>query len=168
MKQVFLAMAFLFLFVVGKANSVLAQRVKDGLYLIVKVDSTQAQRTQPANGIALKYSKLFEEFDAVAAARIVVDSNEYVPLDLKKSPTTEPDAAQKKKLNLTLTTEASELLRSFTTKHLARKMAVVVDGEVLAVQNVKESITNGQLQITKCTKKTCERLYFKLEDNVKK
>ena len=167
MKRLFL-FALLLVLLVGHSATALAQKVKDGLYLIAGIDSTAAQRAVPASGIPVKYSKLFEEFKGQAQTRIVLDANEYVPLDLGKSPATTPDTKLKKKLVLTLTPAASEKLRTFTEKYLTRKVAVVVDDEVVGVHDIKEAITNGQLQITKCTANACERLYFKLEDNVKR
>ena len=168
MKQFILSASCLFLFVAAQAKMPLKHTIADGLYLIAGIDSTAAQRAIPAAGVGIGYSNLFEEFKKQAQNRIVVDTNEFVPLDLGTSPKALPSANAKKKLLLTLTPAASEKLRSFTQKYLTRKVAVVVDGEVISVENISQAISNGQLQIMKCTDKACERLYFKLEDNVKK
>ena len=157
-----------FLFEATWAKVPLKHNIPDGLYLIAAIDSTAAQRANPAAGVGIWYSQLFEEFKKQALTRIVVDTNEFVPLDLSTSPKAVPQAAIKKKLLLTLTPAASEKLRSFSKKYLTRKVALVVDGEAISVENINEAISNGQLQIMKCTDKACERLYFKLEDNVKK
>jgi hypothetical protein len=47
-------------------------------------------------------------------------------------------------------------------------VAIVVGGEVLTMHKIKEPITSGQLQISRCNDNACELLYVRLRDNVKK
>lgn len=143
--------------------------IPDGLYLIVKIDTAATQvDTLSSKEIAIYFSKLFEDFNSDEYLRIIIDTTEYVPLELEKAPTTEQQSKAKKILFLSLTKEASEKLKSFTTNHLMKHVALVVDGEVLTMHKIKEPITSGQLQITRCNDNACERLYVTLKDNIKK
>jgi len=143
--------------------------IPDGLYLIVKIDTLATQvDTLSSKEIAIYFGKLFEDFNSDGYLRIIIDSTEYVPLELEKAPTTEQQTESKKKLLLSLTKEASEKLKSFTTNHVMNRVAIVVDGEVLTMHKIKVPITSGQLQITRCNDNACERLYVKLKDNIKK
>ena len=143
--------------------------IPDGLYLIVKIDTLAAQiDTLSTKEIAIYFSKLFEDFNTNEYLRIIIDTTEYVPLELEKVPTTEQQTEAKKKLLLSLTKEASEKLKSFTTNHVMNRVALVVDGEVLTMHKIKVPITSGQLQITRCNDNACERLFVTLKDNIKK
>ncbi len=142
--------------------------IPDGLYLIAKIDTAAAQvDTLSSKQISIYFNKLFEDFNSDEYLRIIIDTTEYVPLELAKAPTTEQQTEAKKKLLLSLTKEASEKLKSFTTNHVMNRVALVVDGEVLTMHKIREPITSGQLQISRCNDNACERLYVTLKDNIK-
>lgn len=141
----------------------------NGLYLIVNMDTTGAPSIKVSNHeTVLKFSKLFDDYNEDSLTRIVVNTGEYVPLELEKPPVTEQQTEEKKKLLLTLTPAASEKLKTFTAVHVMQRVAIVVNGEVLTVHKIKEPITSGLLQITRCNDNACERLYVQLKGNVKK
>lgn len=141
----------------------------DGLYPIVNIDTVATQiDTLSSKEIAVYFSELFKDFNSNEYLRIIIDTSDYVPLELEKAPTTEQQTEAKKKLLLSLTKEASEKLKSFTTNHVMKHVAIVVDGEVLTMHRIKVPITSGQLQITRCNDNACERLNLKLKDNIKK
>lgn len=141
---------------------------KDGLYLIVRVDTVASQPdTLGTNEKAIFFSKMFEEYNGDEFTRIIIDTTEFVPLELEKPPVTEKDTDLKKKLLLSLTKEASEKLKTFTATYLMRLVALVVDGEALTMHKIKVAITSGELQITRCNDNACEKLLVKLKDNVK-
>lgn len=116
----------------------------------------------------IKFNKMFIENKDDEIIRILIDTSEYVPLELEKAPTTEPQTEQKKKLMLSLTPAASEILKTFSAKHVMKKVIIVVDGEALTMHKVREPITSGQLQITRCSDNACEKLFIMLKGNVKK
>lgn len=142
--------------------------IKDGLYRIVAIDTVPAQQTPlPRHSTAVFFSKLFEDYNDGEYNRLIIDTSEFVPLELEKAPTTEQQTENKKKLLLSLTQEASEQLKTFTAKHVRQRVALVVDGEALTMHKIREALTSGQLQITRCNDNACERLFVKLKDNVK-
>lgn len=144
------------------------KKLHDGLYLIVRVDTLESQPLDlKGDQTAVYFSPMFEDFND-GYNRIIIDSDEYVPLELEKPPVTEQQTELKKKLLLSLTPEASEKLKTFSTAHVMHRVALVIDGEALTVHKIREPLTSGQLQITRCTDNACERLYVKLKDNVKK
>ena len=117
--------------------------IPDGLYLVVKIDTVETQvKTLSSKEIALSFSKLFQDYNSNEYSRIIIDTTEYVPLELDKAPTTEQQTEAKKKLLLSLTNEASEKLKSFTTNHVMNHVAIVVDGEVLTMHKIKVPITS--------------------------
>lgn len=170
MKRIIFTILFtLFLCGISFAKTTPKKTIKDGLYLIDKIDTIATQLSPLShNEMAVSFSKLFAEYNSDGFLRIIIDTTQYVPLELEKAPTTEQQTEQKKKLLLSLTKEASEKLKSFTAAHVMSRVVIVVDGEALTMHKIKEPITSGQLQITRCTDNACERLYVKLKDNVKK
>lgn len=140
----------------------------DGLYLINRIDTAEAQPLSlSSNEKAIFFSKLFEEYNADGYQRIIIDTTQYVPLELMRSPGTEQETELKKKLLLSLTKEASEKLKTFTAAHVMDHVALVVDGEAMTMHKIKVPITSGQLQITRCGDNACEKLSVVLKDNVK-
>ena len=145
---------------IAQTNSI--RSIPDGLYLITRTDTTNMnEESRSSKEIEIRFNKLFLEFSSDEYLKIFVDTAEYVP-------TTEQQTEAKKKLLLTLTKEASESLKIFTSKHLSKHVVLVVDGEALTIHKIKEPITSGLLQITRCDDNACEILNLTLKDNVKK
>lgn len=153
----------------GFAQTSSVQTIPDGLYLIIRTDTiTSNVDALASNELQIYFSKLFEDFNSEDNFNIVIDTTEYVPLVLEKAPMTEQQTEAKKRLLLSLTPEASEKLKSFTTKHVMKHVVLVVAGEALTMHKIKEPITSGQLQITRCNDNACEQLNLSLKDNVRK
>jgi len=142
--------------------------IKDGLYLIDRIDSIHTSSNSISSGeIVIGFSAMFAEFNSDNIKRIIIDTTAWVPLELEKPPVAEQQTELKKKLLLSLTKEASEQLKTFTGNHIMRMVALVVDGEALTMHKIREAITSGQLQISRCNDNACEQLLVKLRDNVK-
>lgn len=48
-----------------------------------------------------------------------------------------------------------------------KEVVLVVDGEALTMHKIKEPLTSGLLQITRCNDNACELLLIKLKSNTK-
>ena len=130
-------------------------------------DSTQFDSIGK-NQVVINFNKMFIENAGQDITRVLIDTSEYVPLELDKAPTAEKQTEQKKKLMLSLTPAASEILKTFSAKNVMKKVVIVVGGEALTMHKIREAITGGQLQITRCSDNACEKLFIMLKDNVKK
>ncbi|MFH2143423.1 MAG: hypothetical protein ABIJ97_13440 [Bacteroidota bacterium] len=170
MKKLFLFLIFI-IFYSATFFSQTEQKntIKDGLYLVDKLgnDSTQFDSLKTSE-IIINFSHMFLENDKPEFTKLLIDTTEFVQLELEKLPSTEHQNELKANMMLSLTKEASENLEAFTSGHIMRKVALVVDGEAITVHKIREAITTGELQITRCDKNTCEQLIVKLKDNVKK
>ena len=144
-------------------------KINNGLYLVDYVDTVKVSEILLNDKEMIVYfSPMFDEFNSDKDTRIIIDTTQYVPLELETPPVTEQQTENKKKLLLSLTKEASERLESFTTKNIMRMVTLVVDGEALTLHKIKAVINGGQLQITRCNDNACETLYVKLKENIKK
>lgn len=150
------------------AEDVGKKTLPDGLYLLNRVDTIESQKSALLpNEKEIFFSTMFEEYNAREYIRLIIDTTQFVPLDLEQSPVAEQQTEQKKKLMLSLTHEASEKLKDFSTDHVMDRVALVVDGEALTMHMIRVPLTSGQLQITRCNDNACERLFTTLKDNVK-
>lgn len=166
MKKLFILIIFT---IFATAISFSQNKLKDGLYLVNRVDTIAGKTSElSVNETDVYFSKMFEEYNTDEFARIIIDTTQYVPLELESAPKTEQQTEDKKKLLLSLTKEASQRLESFTTEHLMKMVTLVVGGEALTMHKIKMAITGGQLQITRCNDNACETLFVKLKDNVVK
>lgn len=163
-----LLLAILFCFSISTAGTKPKKAISDGLYLIKK-EGTDTKRFDSVtkSDVVVRFDKMFVENKEHGHVRLLIDTSDYVPLELEKPAVTEQQTETKKKLLLSLTKEASEKLKIFTAKHVMKHVAIVVDGKALTMHRIKVAITSGQLQITRCNDNACERLFVKLKDNVK-
>jgi hypothetical protein len=166
MKKLFILIIFT---IFATAISFSQNKLKDGLYLVNRIDTIAGQTSElSVNETDVYFSKMFEEYNTDEFARIIIDTTQYVPLELESAPKTEQQTEDKKKLLLSLTKEASLRLESFTTEHLMKMVTLIVGGEALTMHKIKMAITGGQLQITRCNDNACETLFVKLKENVVK
>ena len=167
-KNIFLSCFILILCSIGCKQIESNKTFPDGLYLVTKVDtiSTELSTLSP-NEKAIFFSKIFDEYNSEEYTRIIIDTTQFVPLELENTPKTEQQTETKKKLLLSLTKNASEKLGIFTSNHVMDRVALVVDGEALTMHKIREAITSGKLQISRCNDNACELLLVKLKDNEK-
>jgi preprotein translocase subunit SecD len=166
MKKILFSLLFVCGLLVACSKRPPVKQIPDGLYLVSRIDSQDVAISSLASEeTVVRYNPLFDEFNEDVNSRIIINTNEYVPLELQAI-TAEQQTVNKKKLLLTLTRQASDQLKTFTEKHLMKMVAIVVDGEVLTRHKVKAVLTGGQLQISRCKDNACERVFVKLKDNV--
>ena len=163
---IFIVLSFISSFCFSQSKQ--SKTIPDGIYYIVKIDTTEFQiDTLSSNELSINFSKMFEDYNSEEYLKLIIDTTEYVPLELEAAPVAEKQTEFKKKLLLSLTQEASEKLKIFSKKHVLDRVAIVIDGEALTMHKIKEPITSGQLQITRCTDNACELLNVTLKDNIK-
>lgn len=141
--------------------------LKDGLYFIERSDTKKSNLFPlKINEKIISFNKEFIEKTDQNKLFLVVNINDYAPLELAEKPKTEQQEDQRKMLLLKLSDEAKEKLTVFTTKHLNEYAAMVVENEALTKHVIRSVIDGGYLQITRCTDNACEMLYTELQDNV--
>ena len=143
-------------------------KIHDGLFLIIK-EYTDTTNIHAGKGILISVNPDFlNEKLKGEALKLEIDTSDFVPLELASAPdsTIQPD--KKVKLFLSLTDSASKKLSSFTEKHLNKKVALVINGQVVTKHKVRAKITDGKVQVTRCTDNACKVLYIQLKDDYKK
>ncbi len=93
---------------------------------------------------------------------VALDLKDYVPLVIEGRPQTKSDGQGKSVLTVSLVQKNVKKAEAFTRAHLDGRMAMVLDGEIVTLHKIRSVITDGKLQITRCTDNACEVLCSKL------
>jgi preprotein translocase subunit SecD len=100
-------------------------------------------------------------------SKLVVDDDQFVALKLKKMPEAKLQPDNRKNLLIELQDDQTLRLKEFTTRNVMKQVALVIDGQAVTVHKIREPITGGQIQISRCTDNACEKLYYELQHDVK-
>ena len=88
--------------------------IPDGLYLVKKIDTIKTPlRPLLLNEKSIFFNKMFDEYNDQNYNRIIIDTTQYVQLNLEEDPKTEQDEESKKRLLLSLSKNASASLKYF-------------------------------------------------------
>lgn len=94
---------------------------------------------------------------------VALSTVQFVPINLAHKPTKNVDAQGKKQLMLELAKSEIVPLETFTRKNCGRSVAIVIGNQVVTVHKVREPITGGKMQITRCTDNGCDVLFTQLQ-----
>jgi hypothetical protein len=134
-----------------------AGSMPNGLY---KVLAYPAAREGPP---AVRYDpKLADPARSDSVKWVTLDTSDYVPLVLETKPRAIGQADGRIGLEITLAKEHVPTLEGFTRRNVGGLAAVVLDGEIVTVHKERAIITDGRMQITRCTDRACEKLLTKL------
>jgi hypothetical protein len=140
--------------------------VRDGFYEVMKLGTHTLTNDSLLQGqVVVEFDPLFNPGENT---RIGIDTTDYVPLELSKMPSTEPQTDDKKLLSISLTQNAAEKMKSFTEKRVMKHLAVVIGGKAVTSHLIREAITGSDMQITRCDDNACEYLYTLMKGNVKR
>jgi preprotein translocase subunit SecD len=73
------------------------------------------------------------------------------------------DEKGRPKLLLTLEKTQIKPLEEFTTKNVNKSIAIVIGKDVVTTHKIRQPITGGRMQITRCTDNGCEAIYTQLQ-----
>jgi hypothetical protein len=139
------------------SRSAPAAALANGLYAVAG-----EQREAPAAGapdpehIVLPYDPMPVDGEAPPPRRwIELDPSSTVPLIVQSASLTEEDARGLPFLSVTLDRSYTARLEDFTREHLGGRVAVVLDGNVVTVHKVRSVLTDGKMQISRCTDRAC-------------
>lgn len=142
-------------------------KLKDGLYLVDKVVYNPNDISLKANQAFVLFNKDFLESAPDSAKGLVINTADFVPLLLDKEPQLLPQTENSEKLELTFSQPAAEKLEHFTEKNVMKQAALVVNGEALTTQKIRDAIRGGKMEITH-NDDACQRIYVFLKNNMAK
>jgi len=141
-------------------------KVPDGFYLILN-EWADTTGIGPVEGAVIRFSHDFLDDNTKGQPLFLeVMTSEYVPLILSRKPESVEQKDRRINLLLTMTPGAGRELERFTGKYTGRKTCIVVGGVAVTKHKIREKITGGRLQISRCTDNACKYLLPELEDNL--
>lgn len=143
------------------ANSVAEAKIPDGLYRVIRLTEDKAAVGSLGYGEKLLVNdfSFLEPEERGTTEYVVLQTAPFIPFSLAKTPTKDKDAQGKPKLLLQLSEEQAKPLEEFTRQYTGQKVAIVVGGEIVTIHKVREPITGGRIQITRCTDNGCRAIY---------
>ena len=106
--------------------------------------------------------KYLDENPKQAPKYVALDSSSFVPLILASPPEIGREYRGHPTLHLALSRQHAKVLEEFTRAHLNGTIAIVIDREIITMHRIRSVITDGQVQISRCTDNACQILRIKL------
>jgi len=144
----------------GKAKS----KLKDGLYLILRQDAdrVKVEPAGPDEEIVINDFEFLQPSERETTVFVAVSQNHFIPFIFSTDPAKDSDDKGRTKLLLQLAEDQIKPLESFTEKHCGKSVAIIIGGKVVTTHKIREAITGGKLQITRCSDFGCDVLYTQL------
>jgi hypothetical protein len=136
----------------------------NGAYAVLREGATPQEARGDA-GVVIAYDR--RTYSGAPADEplvyVAVDPADYIPLVIEGTPVMTSDGRGKDVLTVSLSRKYVRRAEDFTRAHLGRgRIAIVVDGQIVTLHKVRSVITDGRLQITRCTDKACAVIRAKL------
>ncbi len=144
----------------GKAKS----KLKDGLYLILRQDTDRAkvEPAGPDEEIVINDFEFLQPSERETTSFIAVSEEQFIPFIFSTDPAKGSDDKGRTKLLLQLAEDQIKPLENFTGKNCGKSVAIIIGGKVVTTHKIREAITGGKLQITRCSDFGCDVLYTQL------
>lgn len=141
--------------------------ISDGFYEVIRLGNDHQNNLHdlPAGLVTLKFDTLFNPDNYSA---VVVDTTDYVPLELHEDPVTEPQSKDKRLLSVSFNQEGADKIRAFTAKRIMKEVVIVLDGKAITMHKIRDTIRGPKMQITRCGDNACDYLFIKLKKKVKR
>jgi hypothetical protein len=139
--------------------------LENGAYAVLGEATTRpAAETNGRGRVVLTYDR--RKYSGAPADEpltyVEIDPGDYIPMIIEGPLEMKKDSQGKSILTVTLTQAAAAKCEVFTRAHLGGRVAMVVDGEIVTLHKIRSVVTEGKLQITRCTDDACQIIRAKL------
>ena len=136
---------------------------ENGIYLIRSKHESKPDAATVGSGHLVPFSKQFlDENTAGQPAFLVIQPDSAVAIALMERPLKLRDKGGRHKLVLALAPASRSALATLTTANVGGEIAIIINGEAVTIHKIREPITEGKVQITRCTDNACEYLFTEL------
>lgn len=166
MKKIFLVGLVTLLSYIKIKSQTINYNLNDGTYQVISLLNDSAMfKPLLAGQVIIPFDTIFNPGEY---KKVVIDTLDYVPMELASAPSIELQSNNKKLLSVTLTPEAAEKMKSFTSKRVMKQVVIVFGGKAITMHKIREAITGNKMQITRCTDNACEHLLVIMKKSKKK
>lgn len=165
------------IFPTNKNNVVLKKVnfIEDGIYRLIEIAPTKdGLKPKSLSETIIATSLDFEHNLTDTNKYYLIDTSDYTPLKITEKPTISANSNPKivgdtirlSQLHITLSDKYSKKLETFTTKNVNNMITIVIGQKAITKHVIREPISGGKIQISRCTDNACEILLTELENNV--
>lgn len=142
--------------------------VRDGFYLIVSEHEKRSDATVDDSQHVVSYRRSYEEdLENRTTSYLVLDREPFIPIQIDGEAQL-IEGGERPILQLTLVETTRQALEAFTRKNLGRDVAIVVGDSVVSTHTIKEVITGGQIQVSRCEDDACRYIKARLDEQEQK
>ena len=143
-----------------------SKKLPDGVYRVLRADDNKKDlKPLKEDELVVNANRFFKKS---ADMLYVINPAFSVPFRLEAIPDKKIQEDGKAELKILLNKTAEKALKEFSTEHLGSEVVIVIGGSVVAKQQLKAVIQDGQLCVPDCSDGGGEYIYFELQDNVDK
>ncbi len=138
-------------------------KLQDGIYRIDPSSINTNGLIAKDNKATVQFNPSFFEGDPDTYKPLVVFTDEFVAFKLTAAPVIQHRQGSESEVLVHLTANAAEQLKEFTEKNIQNQVAVIIDGQVIAIYKLFQPVTGGVIKITKCTGSACGEISRQLK-----
>lgn len=159
-------------------NNVVLEKInvlEDGIYRLVEIAASKEElKPNSSSEIIIETSQEFEHNVSDSNKFYLIDTSDYAPLRISEkpmisanaNPKIEGDTIRLSQLHITMSDKYSKKLEEFTTKNVNDLITIVIGQKAITKHLIREPISGGKIQISRCTDNACEILLTELENNI--
>jgi len=148
--------------------------LENGTYLLKDMSVNRNDLIPSENEMIIETNESFEHNEEDSIKYYLIETSSFVPMKITEkpeisanpNPKIEGDTIRLSQLMITLAPEYATLLKEFTTENVGKKIAIVIGGKAITKHKIREPITEGKIQISRCTDEACEVLLTEMENNI--
>lgn len=147
--------------------------LENGIYLLKDLAVSSNKLTANESETIIETNNLFEHNATDSIKFYLIEKEEFVPMKITEKPVIsanpnpkiEGDTTRLSQLKITLLPKYAKLLEEFTSKHVNQKITIVIGGKAITKHVIREPITGGNIQISRCTDEACTVLLSEIVNN---
>lgn len=148
-------------------------KLENGIYLLKDLAVSLNKLSANESETIIETNNLFEHNATDSIKFYLIEKEEFVPMKITEKPVIsanpnpkiEGDTTRLSQLKITLLPKYAKLLEEFTTKHVNKKITIVIGGKAITKHLIREPITGGNIQISRCTDEACTVLLSEIVNN---
>jgi len=137
---------------------------KNGIYLVLRSGAAKSE-LEPLRAdekMLVDDGRFLEESEREPAEYVVVEEKSFIPFKLEQKPVEGYTTDNKPKVHLQFAKEQGQDLDALTGNNIGKRIAIVIDDQIVSCHKIKEALKGGKMQISRCTKESCKLIFTSL------
>ena len=151
-------------FEVDAKNTKKSESTKSGIYLVLRSDRSKSNIEPILSGerLLIDDGRFLEESERDPQEYVVVQEKSFIPFKLDQKPVEGYTDDNKPKVYLQFASKQAQDLDALTGKNVGKRIAIVIDDQIVSCHKIREALKGGKMQISRCTKESCKLIFSDL------